>query len=146
MNFDTILVPTDFSAEADAAIPVAFRMAREHAARVVLAHVIEGVTIPNPLYPHYSVTLSPEEHARVEGEVRKALVDRVPADCRKDIAWETIVASGQPASELARLADEVRASLIVMSSHGRTGLRRLALGSVAERVLHLWTGSIFILR
>ncbi|MBI5506644.1 MAG: universal stress protein [Deltaproteobacteria bacterium] len=146
MNVETILVPTDFSAEADAAIPVAFRMARSHGARVVLAHVIEGFAIPNPLYPHYSVTLSPQEHARIEDEVRRALGDRVPAEYRKEVPWETLLASGQPASELARLAEEVRASLIVISSHGRTGLRRLALGSVAERVLHLWTGSILILR
>ncbi len=146
MKFETILVTTDFSAEADVAIPVAFQLAKEHGGSVVLAHVVEGFGIPNPLYPHYSATLSPQEHARIDGEVRKALADRVPAEYRKEVVWETITAAGEPAAELARLAEQVNASLIVISSHGRTGLRRLALGSVAERVLRLSTGPILILR
>lgn len=146
MNLERILVTTDFSGQADAAIPVAFRLARDHGARVILAHVVEGLTIPNPLYAHYSATLSPEEHERVAEEVRRALAERVPAAYRAEVLWESIACSGDPAAELARLAAEVQASLIVMSSHGRTGLRRLALGSVAERVLHLYTGPMLILR
>ena len=146
MKFETILATTDFSAEGDAAVPVAFRLARDHGARVVLAHVVEGLGIPNPLYPHYSVTLSPEESERLHAEVTQHLAERVPAEDRDEVRWETAVATGVPAAEIARLAGEHSASLIVMSSHGRTGLKRLALGSVAERVLRLSSAPILILR
>ena len=146
MKFGTILVPTDFSATGDEAIAVAFQLALEQASRVILVHIVEGFAVPNPLYAHYSTTLSPHEHARIEEEVSTALADRVPVQHRETLAWETAVATGDAAVEVARIAQETGASLIVMASHGRTGLKRLRLGSVAERILHLSACSVMILR
>jgi nucleotide-binding universal stress UspA family protein len=129
----TVLVPTDFSDYGDAALPHAFHFARDHRARVVLVHVIDARPTPNPLYAHYYPIATPEQVRAAEAEATEALRARIPDELRDRV--ETLVGHGAPAAEILRVAAETKASLIVIATHGRTGLRRLALGSVAERVI-----------
>jgi nucleotide-binding universal stress UspA family protein len=143
--FETILVSTDFSDLANAAVPVAFRLARDHGARVVLAHVLEGLGTPNPLYAHYCPTPTPEQRASAEEHARASLAGLVPKQ-RGSAACEIVVRHGAAADELCRLAKERRASLLVIASHGRSGMGRFLLGSVAERVLHLAPCSVLVVR
>jgi nucleotide-binding universal stress UspA family protein len=131
----TIVVSTDFSAYGDAALPYAFRLAREQGARVVLVHVIDARPTPNPLYAHYYPIPTPEQTRAAEGEATEALRARIPDELRGSGRVETLVGQGAPAAEILRIAAETKASLIVIATHGRTGLSRLALGSVAERVI-----------
>jgi nucleotide-binding universal stress UspA family protein len=146
LPFKTIIVPTDFSELANSAIPVAFSLARDHKARVVLVHVLESVVIPNPLYATYYPIPTPQQMRDAEDASVKALKDLVPAEHRGKIETTYLATHGEPAYELGRIAREELASLIVISSHGRTGLKHLVLGSVAERVLRAATCPVLIMR
>jgi len=137
-NFKRILVTTDFSESGDHAIGHAFRMAADHGAAVVLCHVIETVVAPNPLYASYysPELMSPEIRERAESDARQALLERVPKDAPfASVSNSIVIAHGMPADEIVRIAEEGKADLIVIATHGHTGLRRLFLGSVAERVI-----------
>jgi universal stress protein A len=137
-NFKRILVTTDFSEAGDHAIAHAFRMAADHGADVLLLHVLETVLAPNPLYAHYYPTdlLTPEIRARVESDARQALLERVPTtDTLAAVPHRVIITHGMPGEEIIRTAQEERVDLVVISTHGRTGLKRFFLGSTAERVI-----------
>ncbi len=137
-NFKRILVTTDFSEAGDHAVAHAFRMAADHGAEVLLCHVIETLVAPNPLYAYYYPTelLSPEIRTRAESDARQALLQRVPQEPPlSDVAHSTVVVHGMPADEIIRAAEQQRADLIVIATHGHTGLKHLFLGSVAERVI-----------
>ena len=136
--FKRILVTTDFSDAGDHAISHAFRMAADHGAEVLLCHVIEPVVTPNPLYAHYYPTelFSAEIQERAEADTRQALLDRVPKDeAFAHVPHREIAAYGLPAEEIIRLAEKEQVDLIVIATHGRTGLKHLLMGSVADRVL-----------
>jgi len=122
----TILHPTDFSEPSDYALRLAVALARDHGARLVLLHVAapppafysEAILIPAPPDPHE------EERQRLD---RLAVPGEVPTERR--------VVEGSPAEEVLRSAEDLGVDLIVMGTHGRTGLARLLMGSVAELVV-----------
>jgi universal stress protein A len=143
--FRTLLVPTDFSPLGNAAVPTACLLARSQGANVVLAHVLEGEEPPNPLYAHYHPTPSPEQRRELEARARAELAALVPAGC-ESVPTEIEVRRGSVVEELCRLAAARDVSLIAIASHGRTGLRHLLLGSVAERVLRHAPCSVLVLR
>jgi len=131
----TVLVSTDFSDYGDAAIEHAARLAKDYGARLVIVHVLDAHLTPNPLYAHYYPIPTPEQVRQAEAKAQEALRARLPAEFQDSDRAETVVTHGAPAPEILRIAAERTASLIVIATHGRTGLLRLALGSVAERVI-----------
>lgn len=131
----TILVSTDFSDFGDAGVAYACRLAEQTGARVLMLHVLDARPPVNPLYAHYYPVPTPEQNRMAEEEARDALRARIPATLPDPDRVELLVAQGAPAAEILRVAGERQVSLIVIATHGRTGLRRLALGSVAERVV-----------
>jgi nucleotide-binding universal stress UspA family protein len=127
LSIRTILFPTDFSDRSLAAFDLACALARDYAAELVVAHV---AVPPVPLAGEGLVVEPPsgwEEAERTELEAVRA------DDPRVRLTRRLLV--GAPAEEIIRLAGEVKADLVVMGSHGRTGLRRLLAGSVAEAVM-----------
>lgn len=137
-SFKRILVTTDFSQSGDHALGHALRLAADHGAEVLVYHVMETIIAPNPLYAHYYPTelLNPEIQARAEKDAQQALVDRLPKE--GDLAavpTTTLVGHGIPADEIIRIAEERAVDLIVIATHGRTGLKHLFMGSTAERVI-----------
>jgi len=137
-NFKRLLVTTDFSEAGDHAIAHAFRIAADHGAEVVLLHVLEAIIAPNPLYAHYYPTdlLTPEIRARAESDARQALLERVPkTDTLAAVPHRVIITHGMPGEEIIRTAQEEQVDLVVISTHGRTGLKRFLLGGTAERVV-----------
>lgn len=131
----TVLVSTDFSDYGDAAISHAFRLARDRGARVLMVHVLDAHPTPNPLYAHYYPIPTPEQVRQAEAKAQEALRARIPEELRDSDRVETVVMHGAAALEILRIAAERKVSLIVIATHGRTGMLRLALGSVAERVI-----------
>lgn len=133
-----VLVVTDFSRTADAALPYAYALV-EPGGEVHLVHVIEHEAQPNPLYAHYTPDelWDPEVRAKAVKEVERHLLSLVPDDAKAK-AISTVVgcslhrhaAEGIMAEAHARKVDAV-----VMGSHGRTGLSHMLMGSVAEEVL-----------
>jgi nucleotide-binding universal stress UspA family protein len=123
----TVLHPTDFSERSEYAFRLACSLARDYGARLVVLHV---ATPPLALYGEGVILPEPEAHL---AEARKRL-DQLEAP-GPGVRLERRLAEGDPAAEVLRLAREVGADLIVMGTHGRTGLSRLLAGSVAEQVM-----------
>jgi len=137
-SFKKILVTTDFSESGDHAILHALRMAADHDAEVLVYHAIEAILAPNPLYAHYYPTelLNPEIQARAEQDAHQALLDRLPKEgALAAVPTTALVGHGIPADEIIRAAKEHAVDLIVIATHGRTGLKHLFMGSTAERVI-----------
>jgi nucleotide-binding universal stress UspA family protein len=125
----TILHPTDFSAHSANAFHLACSLARDHGARLIVLHVRQ----PMPVYYGEGLAFVPEEPPAVEEGLRKQLTALRPSDAA--IPVEHCLVTGEAAAEILRFARERGCDLIVMGTHGRTGLGRLLLGSVSEAVL-----------
>jgi universal stress protein A len=124
----TILFPTDFSRASGAAFDLACAVARDYGARLIVLHV--GVP-PTPMVPEGLLGMDMEAF---ETDLRTLLAE-VAAPAEIDVERRLIVA-GEPVTDILSVADEVNADLIVMGTHGRSGVSRVLLGSIAERVLH----------
>jgi len=126
-----ILVPVDLSERAKAVIPIAKRLARLYGAEVELYFVIDEDTLPMAHVPLLGpVRVAPEE---VENRFRK-LMSGLVAEHQGDVPLRGTVERGHPARDIAAYAAD-HADLVVIATHGRTGLERLFLGSVAEKVI-----------
>ena len=127
LNIRTILLPTDFSEAAEAAFHLACSLARDHGSPLILLHAI---TPPTLAYTE-GVMLPPTED--IKDEIWAKMDSIVPPDASIDV--ERHVVEGDPAFEILRLAKESNADMVVMGTHGRRGLTRLLMGSVAEEVV-----------
>ena len=122
----TILHPTDFSDHSEYAHGVAGTLARDYGARLTVLHVAPTLMV----YGQGVIPPDPELLSREAEEQLKRL--KVPND---DVQIKRRLEKGDPATEITRVAEEIGADLIVMGTHGRTGLTRLLMGSVAEQVV-----------
>jgi nucleotide-binding universal stress UspA family protein len=123
-----ILHPTDFSRNSDYAFHMACALARDYGARLLVLHVRP---LPTAAYGEFGAL--PPDPAEQREELQMRLEKITPTD--QSIAIEHRLAEGEIAWEIIHLADEEKCDLIVMGTHGRTGLSRLLMGSVAEMVV-----------
>ena len=135
MDVQSILLPTDFSECARRAVPVAADLARLLGARVICLHVVEPVVPPVGWTPMAGTLPAADFGEQLDESAEREL----PAFCGGEefegLDVEELVAHGEPAAEIVRAARERGAGLIVISSHGRTGLGRILFGSTAEAVV-----------
>lgn len=134
-----ILVGVDFSPESDAAIRTAIGFARAFDATITLLHVHELPTMMNGIVPGADrVTDTHELHDAALAQLNE-LVSRLrasdPRALEGGITIATEVAGGLPAEVILERARTGKFDLVVVGTHGRTGLRRLLVGSVAEAVI-----------
>ncbi|MFM8273309.1 MAG: universal stress protein [Gemmata sp.] len=123
----TILHPTDYSERSRAALDLACALARDFGAELIICHVS-----PPPLVPAGEGLTA--DFPTGESELMAARLRQVsPAGPRQRVTHE--LRRGDPASEIVRLAGEAKADLIVLGTHGRGGLTRVLMGSVAEGVM-----------
>jgi|SRR5579884_3144854 nucleotide-binding universal stress UspA family protein len=126
LNIQTILHPTDYSEHSAYAFRIACSLARDYQAKLVLLHVaLRSVTIEG------EAAIAPRSEEYFQAEREKLEGISVPTEIRV----ERQVVEGAPAEEILSAAQTMKADLIVMGTHGRTGLSRLLMGSVAEQVL-----------
>jgi nucleotide-binding universal stress UspA family protein len=125
----TILHPTDFSDRSEAAFQLACLLARESGARLIVLHVVQ----PPPFVTHGEMARALEQAEGYRRELNEKLHNLRDAD--PDLEMEHRLEDGEPVNEIMRAATETGSDLIVLGTHGRTGFRRLLLGSVAEQVL-----------
>jgi nucleotide-binding universal stress UspA family protein len=132
--FRTILHPTDFSPASRAAFTRAVALTKENRATLIVAHVlVPSAAMIGDGYVSPAAYEAIEAAAR--GGAQKGLA-RLAARARKaGVRVRTLLLHGLAHEEIARAARARRADLIVMGTHGRTGVGRLFLGSVAERVV-----------
>jgi nucleotide-binding universal stress UspA family protein len=124
----TILHPTDFSEHSEYAFRLACSLARDHNAHLLVMHVWTAPTAV--VFGEVVPDLGAEDSYR---EAAEELHRRRPADSEVDVSYRLV--EGDPAASILQIAKETCADLIVMGTHGRRGLRRLLMGSVAERVV-----------
>jgi nucleotide-binding universal stress UspA family protein len=138
LDIQTILVATDFSDASEAATIYAFRLARHLGVRVYLVHVVPetDVEIMMALRGHLQSHITPEtliETYYTDADKRLAeIVDNAEAG---DVVQERLIVTGKPAEEIVSWAASKHAQVIIVGTHGRSGIERFLLGSVAERVL-----------
>ena len=122
----TILHPTDFSDASEHARQMAYELARDYGARLIVMHAVE----PPVYYGEFGVgfTAPVDERHRVEQTV-EALTEGAST-----VLVEPLTVEGIVAVEILRVARERHCDLVVIGSHGRSGLGRVLMGSVAEEV------------
>jgi universal stress protein A len=127
MAAKTILFPTDFSTASDAALSHAASLAKSAGAKLLILHVEEPPLAYGGGELYYGL---PEPNSE---RIQAMLEDVKPADVA--VPFEHRLTMGDPAGEVVRIADEEKCEMIVMGTHGRTGLTRLLMGSVAEQIV-----------
>ncbi len=136
MHWKTILVPHDFSSSSNHAAALARDEAKLHGGTIVLLHVIDlPRQIPsNAVIPTESgAQLSVKDYATQSAQ---AHLEDLSARLGKDgVSAATEIRFGNPVDEINRYVDENRVSLIVMGTHGHTGIRAMLAGSVTEKVV-----------
>lgn len=130
MKMHTILYTTDFSESSKMAFSLAYSLARDHQARLVVLHVVPAGT-------YEIVNLAQLGHGesmgQFEDDIRHELQQFRPPDNR--VPMEYKLANGDPVASIVKEAEDTRCDLIVLGTHGRTGFRRVLMGSVAEHVM-----------
>ena len=124
-----ILHPTDFSDRSQCAFELACRLARDSGAELIVVHVVQ----PPPFVTHGEMAKALQQAEGYRRELQERLGGLRRAN--PDVSMECRLADGDPMAEILRAAEESNCDLIVLGTHGRTGFRRLLLGSVAEQVL-----------
>ena len=129
--FKRIICTTDFSDLANRAIPFAVSLSNEFGAKLYFCHVIG---LPSTAI-YGEILLDPTEQqdkaVRYAQEQLGGLIDP------HRIEWEALIATGHTADEISRLAEVKSADLVIVATHGRSGLKRFLLGSVTERLMRI---------
>jgi nucleotide-binding universal stress UspA family protein len=132
MEMKSILVPTDFSPASEKALAYAVPLARACGARLTLLHVVEPVATPD----FVSAFPLAMDNDKVKRECRSHLESIVRAlKLEPRIVEKLVVRNGRAFHEIASAAKTLKADLIVISTHGRTGFKHALLGSTTERVV-----------
>ena len=124
--FETIVVTTDFSANSAVAIRPAIEIAKRFGGRIVLVHALEGASPDPEVVAVDLAALATMTREQLQEFGTREIGDRAP--------WQAEVVFGPAYVAITDAAARHRAGLIVVATHGRTGLLHLLLGSVAERV------------
>ncbi len=132
-RFERILLATDFSDYSEVACEYAVTLAKTFNSSLLVLHVInEPVDLRGFYVPHISFE-------QLEQEIETGATKLLETFCKENLqdfsGYETMVIAGVPYEEIIRIASEKEASLIVIGTHGRTGLDHLIFGSTAERVV-----------
>ena len=136
-----IVVPVDFSEHSRHALRHAIALAKPFEAEIILVHVVEALVIP----PDVEVVELAALAARLNDEAARLLTQ-----WRKQVAAQATVKedlrAGTPYQQIIEAASEQEADLIVMGTHGRSGLTRLVIGSTAERVVRQAPCPVLVVR
>src|SRR5262245_22823570 len=119
LHLRRILVPLDFSEDSLKALRYALRLAGQFRARITLAHVVEPM-----IYPP-DTGFVPLDQVRMVQASKKRLVALAREEVPSKFLDKSVVVSGSPAHEIATLAQRQKADLIIVSTHGYTGLRHV---------------------
>ncbi|HEX6212013.1 MAG TPA: universal stress protein [Methylomirabilota bacterium] len=131
--FTRIVCATDFSDTAEAAWDLAIELARTHQAALVLVHVFSEM----PVYPEVAVASIQSVWQEQRQWAEEQLAGRVEAAAARGLPARYLLRAGSAPEEIVQAAGDESADLVVVGTHGRTGINRLVIGSVAERVVRV---------
>jgi nucleotide-binding universal stress UspA family protein len=141
-----VLAATDLSASADEALRQAHERARHAGARLLVCHVVPSLARANVLFPHLQLE---QDAARRELQQKAlhALVERTRAVTGRSASeFEALLEDGTAYARIVEVAERAGAELIVVGERGATGLSRVLLGSVAERVVRYAHAPVLVAR
>jgi nucleotide-binding universal stress UspA family protein len=130
MQFQNILIPTDFSGAAEPAVQHALTLAARAQAQILLLHVLPGMAGPGP-----------EDRRQATAEQWLQELAR-----QASVPVHTLVVWGDPAAEICRVAQERQSDLIAISTHSRTGRELAFIGSVADAMVRRAPCAVLLLR
>jgi nucleotide-binding universal stress UspA family protein len=138
--FERVIVPLDGSRVGEAALSVVEQLVDKLAPRTQVEVVLFGVVT---LLRHWvvvgeasaPVSYTPEELTLIKERVTNYLEKTGESMKKRGVVIKTMVAVGNASDEILRAAEDIKADLIAMSTHGRSGLRRLAFGSITDKVI-----------
>lgn len=139
----SILVAVDFSESSEQALTAAIDLARQTGAELHVAHALD---LPIALFNPYAVSLPDALVTQARDEAARRLRETVERVAKEGVTAKSRLSEVPAAPAIARLAEEIGADLIVMGTHGHTGLKHVLLGSVAERTLRLAPCSVLIVK
>jgi nucleotide-binding universal stress UspA family protein len=146
-----ILGSTDFSIAGYPAVVTAGELAGHFGAELVLTHIVQPAPLTPQVLPERMAMLSSrseiekyerDEKSRCLEELNQLVVERLP----KGLSCRTLVKIGSAADEIVRLAEVEDVDLIIIATHGRTGWRHVAFGSVAEKVIRTAAHPVLVVR
>jgi nucleotide-binding universal stress UspA family protein len=143
MASQRFLVPTDFSEYANQALDYAINLAEKLDARLTLLHVIQPVPMAGV---DMGVTLPSTYLQDLEAEIMQSMESQLARVTAAGLEGEIVVVHGVPFHEILETAKTQKVDLIVMGTHGRTGLQHILLGSVAEKVVRLAPCPVLVAR
>lgn len=127
----SILVPIDFSEFSRRALEYALPLADKFGAKIILVHVVEPAFYPDNVIPAKTEKLN-----TIMAKEGQKMLDQLRAEkIKSDIKSKTIVASGRAYNEIIHAATSLQTDLIIMATHGYTGLKHMLMGSTAEKVI-----------
>ena len=132
IKIKTILCPIDYSVYSEKALEYAIEFAGKYEAKLYLIHVLD-IRIYDMNDPDlYNVNIVDKDTIE---RLKERLLRCISEDIKGKISVEAVVVQGVPFTEIIRMAKEYMVDLIVLGTHGRTGLSQAIMGSVAERVV-----------
>lgn len=127
-----ILVPVDFSQCSLQALRYAVAFARQFKASITLLYVVQQYYLPGDFTGGL-------DYAALEKEIEENSARELERIATKNVGkkapWKVLLRMGRPVDQIIRIADEINADLIIIATHGRTGLKHVVLGSTAENVV-----------
>jgi nucleotide-binding universal stress UspA family protein len=142
VTFRRILVATDFAESAERARACAVQLARRHGAELVLLHVYMDL----PAYPEITAGQVEAIYEEQRRWIDSALERRARSARSEGLLARALLRTGPAASTIADTAREEGADLLVVGTHSRSGLDRLIVGSVAERVVRLAACPVLVIK
>jgi universal stress protein A len=142
LDIQSILVPTDFSAPAVKALHQAVALAKQFGAKIILLNVVEPIGA-TPDFAYNPMVLESEKVMAATNDHLKRLVKKEQLE---EIVEKTVVRNGVPYSEISAAAKSLKCDLIVIATHGYTGLKHVFLGSTTERVVRHATCPVLVIR
>jgi nucleotide-binding universal stress UspA family protein len=138
-----ILVPIDFSDCSKKALQYAVPFAKLFGAAITLLHVVHVSYVGGPEFGALDFPLA---EADLRKSAEKQLAELAAREVRQQAAAETLVRTGQEVMEIVDAAKKLESDLIIISTHGRTGLKHVFMGSVAENVVRLAPCPVLVVR
>jgi nucleotide-binding universal stress UspA family protein len=144
MRVRRILAPVDFSDVSNQALEAAAGLAKQLGSKLVVLHAVEPVYFAGTMFgPEINVPQLVEEQRRAAASAIEDILNRLE---RREIDATGLVQTGVPHEVILRIADEKKCDLIVVGTHGRSGVSHFLLGSVAEKVVRAAKCPVMTLR
>jgi universal stress protein A len=142
-DIKAMLVATDFSPGAKFAVHDAIQIAKKYGASLHVAHAIDT---PIPIFTPYDVAIPPGVIEQARASAKESLEKTSAEVAAAGVTTEAHLTEGPAAVGITRLAGELGVELVVVGTHGHTGLKHLMLGSVAERTIRLAPCSVLAVK